>query len=237
MTREPSTSHDPRRRPVRSFVVRGGRTTPAQRRAIESLWGRFGAEPGQAVEAQAMFGRPGPIFLEIGFGNGEALLELAAAHPERNYVGVEVHPPGIGRLLAAMAEREITNIRVFNADALDVLERSVADGALDRINLWFPDPWPKKRHHKRRLVQRDVMALLARKLRPGGLLHLATDWQDYAEHMLAVAGGEPALANLAADGTFYTLPTERPSTRFQRRGESRGHGVWDLLFIRRPDQS
>ncbi|MDZ7751290.1 MAG: tRNA (guanosine(46)-N7)-methyltransferase TrmB [Gammaproteobacteria bacterium] len=220
-------------RSVRSFVVRGGRTTRAQRRAIDVLWARFGLEPDEVIDPHRHFGRPGPLYLEIGFGNGEALLELAAAHPSRNYVGVEVHPPGIGRLLAGVAAAGIDNIRVIRGDALEVLEQAVADGSLAGINVWFPDPWPKKRHHKRRLVQPATMALMARRLAPGGILHLATDWQEYAEHMLRVVSAVPGLANLDEKGAFYHRPTERPVTRFQRRGEALGHGVWDLLLERR----
>ncbi len=219
-------------RTVRSFVVRGGRLTPAQRRATEALWGRFGLEPDEPVESPRHFGRQGPLHLEIGFGNGEALLELAAAHPERNYVGVEVHPPGIGRLLAGLAAAGIDNVRVCRGDALEVLEQAVADGSLAGINVWFPDPWPKKRHHKRRLVQPATVALMARKLALRGILHLATDWQEYAEHMLGVVSAAPGLRNLAGEGAYFRAPTERPATRFQRRGEALGHGVWDLLLER-----
>lgn len=220
-------------RTVRSFVVRGGRTTPAQRRAIDVLWDQFGLEADEPVEVLRHFGRPSPLHLEIGFGNGEALLELAAAHPERNYVGVEVHPPGIGRLLAGLAAAGIDNVRVFRGDALEVLEEAVVDGSLAGLNVWFPDPWPKRRHHKRRLVQPAAGTLMARKLSPGGILHLATDWREYAEYMLQVVSAVSDLRNLAGEQAYFRGPTERPATRFQRRGEALGHGVWDLLLERR----
>ena len=170
--------------------------------------------------------------MEIGFGNGEALASLAGAHPERDYLGVDVFDPGIGRLLAAVAEQGLTNVRLLRGDAVDILGDNVPPGSLQAVLLWFPDPWPKKRHHKRRLVQPGFAGLVASRLEPGGLFHLATDWENYAEHMLAVLEAEEGLENLAGPGNFCGTRTERPVTKFERRGLRLGHGVWDLQFAR-----
>jgi tRNA (guanine-N7-)-methyltransferase len=226
----PSTAH----RPIRSFVRREGRITPAQRRALDELWPRYGVPAGEGpLDPAALYGRVAPLELEIGFGNGEALAALAAAHPERDYLGLEVHRPGVGALLARLAAAGLTNVRVAAEDAAAFVARRLPDGALAAAYLFFPDPWPKKRHHKRRLVQAPFAALLARKLAPGGVLRLATDWPDYAAHMLAVLAAEPALENLAADGGYAPRPEERPLTKFERRGLRLGHPVRDLAFRRR----
>lgn len=230
---QPVPHPPPHLRGVRSYVVRGGRTTSAQRRAIEDLWPRYGTEGTGRLDAPALFGRDLPLAVEIGFGNGEALLELAAAHPERGFLGVEVYPPGVGRLLQALAERGIDNVRVVRDDAVRLFEERIAEGSLAAVYVWFPDPWPKKRHHKRRLVQPAFVARLARALAPGGRLHLATDWEDYAYQMLAVTGAEPLLVNPAGRGGFADGPGERPATRFERRGRGLGHPVWDLIVVRR----
>ena len=225
-----ATETDRRWRPVRSYVLREGRLTPGQQRALEALWPRYGIErpaDGSAIDFDAAFGRAAPVWLEIGFGNGDALRRVAARHPEVNCVGIEVHRPGIGHLLRELAEEGLDNVRVIRADAAEVLRDAVGDGALTRVLVFFPDPWPKKRHHKRRLIQPGFAAELARVLAPGGVLHLATDWTDYAVHMRSVLDAQPALvaAPEAAD--------ERPRTRFEARGERKGHAVQDLIYRRR----
>ncbi len=222
-----------RHRPVRSFVRRSARMTPAQRAAIERRWPTYGLEGAGVLDLDAVFGRRAPRVMEVGFGNGETLVSLAESHPEWDYLGVDVYEPGIGRTLAAVAEKHLTNVRLLRGDAVDVLRERVAPASLDTVLLLFPDPWPKKRHHKRRLVQADFVKLVADKLVPGGRFHLATDWQDYAEHMLAVLEAEDAFVNLAGQGNFCTRGTRRPMTKFERRGQRLGHGVLDLRFQRR----
>jgi tRNA (guanine-N7-)-methyltransferase len=220
-------------RSIRSFVTRAGRITAAQQRALLELWPRFGIEfSSQPLEAHAVFGRDAPRVLEIGFGNGENLIALAAAHPERDFLGIEVHRPGVGRILLALEARALTNVRVICHDAVEVLEQQIAPQWLQEILILFPDPWPKKRHHKRRLIQRPFAELLAGRLTRGGLLRLATDWQPYALEMLAALAAVAGLHNLAADGAFIARPPERAPTRFERRGERLGHAVWDLGFRR-----
>ena len=220
-------------RPVRSYVLRGGRLTRGQRRALDSLWFRFGLDAHTRLDWEAVFGRQAPHFAEVGFGDGQALLALAEAHPERDYIGIDVHSPGVGRLLAGLQARGLRNVRVFRADAVDVFERSVPDNSLEGICVWFPDPWPKKRHHKRRLIQPSFVSLMTPKLMAGGRLHLATDWMDYAHQMLKVLEAQEGLVNLAGHGHFSTGIGERPATRFARRGERLGHRVWDLIFEKR----
>ena len=219
-------------RAIRSFVTRAGRITPAQERALETLWPKYGLEPQGLLDLDAVFGRSASRTAEVGFGNGENLLALAAAHPERDYLGIEVHRPGVGRVLLALEERSLGNVRVICHDAVEVLERHLPPACLDEILVLFPDPWPKKRHHKRRLIQPPFVALLAERLMPGGRVHLATDWSAYAEEMLAVLSAEARLRNLSPTGMFVARPEERAATRFERRGERLGHGVWDLTFAR-----
>jgi tRNA (guanine-N7-)-methyltransferase len=226
----PDTSHH---RAIRSFVVRAGRMTGAQERAWRELWPAQGIENGEEpLDFAAAFGREAPVVLEIGFGNGESLVALASTHTERNYLGLEVHPPGVGHLLLRCEAEKLNNVRVICDDAVQVLQRRVPDAALDEVLLYFPDPWPKKRHHKRRIVQPAFVELVARKLKPGGVLRMATDWQPYAEHMLATAGSSTALKNESATGDYVERPDSRPVTRFERRGQRLGHGVWDLAFRR-----
>ena len=220
-------------RPIRSFVTRAGRITPAQERALATLWPKYGVQAGAApLDFAALFGRAASRTVEIGFGNGENLIALAEAHPERDYLGIEVHRPGVGRLLLALEERQLSNVRVICRDAVEVLERQIAPGSLAEILILFPDPWPKKRHHKRRLIQPPFVALLTRALARDGVLRLATDWQPYAVEMLEVLEAAAQLRNLAADGGFVARPPERPPTRFERRGERLGHEVWDLAYRR-----
>jgi len=222
-----------RHRPVRSFVRREGRLTEAQRRAVETLLPKYGLPEGdREIDFAQLFGRAAPVHLEIGFGNGDALASQATAHPENNYVGIEVHRPGVGALLQRVEAEGLVNVRVIADDAADVLRQRVPDNALAAVYLFFPDPWPKKRHHKRRLVQPAFADLVRRKLCPGGLWHLATDWEDYAQHMLAVLSMQPGFENVAGTGQFANRPASRPLTRFERRGQRLGHAVFDLVFRR-----
>jgi tRNA (guanine-N7-)-methyltransferase len=218
-------------RAIRSFVVRAGRMTRAQERAWRELWPQWGIEPGaDALDFATLYGRRAPVTLEIGFGNGESLVALAAAHPERDFLGLEVHPPGVGHLLLRCEAERVGNVRVICHDAVEVLRQRVPDASLAEVLLYFPDPWPKKRHHKRRIVQPPFVELVALKLAPGGVFRMATDWQPYAEHMLAVAGACPLLRNESTTGDYVARPASRPVTRFERRGHRLGHSVWDLAF-------
>ena len=224
---------DPRHRAIRSFVVRAGRLTSGQARALEELWPRFGVEfSPDPLDLDRLFGRAAARTLEIGFGNGEHLSALAAAHPERDYLGIEVHRPGVGHLLMKVAEHGLDNVRVSQHDAVEVLRQQIPEGSLDEILVLFPDPWHKKRHHKRRLIQPPFVALLATRLRPGGVLRLATDWEEYALQMLEVLRADPCFANESPDGDWMPRPEERAPTRFEKRGARLGHGVWDLAFRR-----
>ena len=217
-------------RHIRSFVRREGRITVAQQRALETLWPRFGVTLGRApLDLDFIFGRRAPRILEIGFGMGDSLLACASAHPEIDYLGVEVHRPGIGGVLRKLDELNLSNVRVIDGDALAALRANVSDASFDAIYVFFPDPWPKKRHHKRRLVQPEFMALAHVKLKLGGLLHFATDWENYAQHMLEVVSTSPQFRNTAGAGQFAPSRGERPETKFERRGVALGHGVWDLI--------
>ncbi len=232
------TENDPpgplRARSIRSFVTRSGRITEAQQRALELLWPKYGIEfEASLLDLGAAFGRTAPRVIEIGFGNGENLVALAAAHPEKDFLGVEVHRSGVGRLLLAAEERGLGNVRVICHDAVEVLEQQIPLQSLDEALILFPDPWPKKRHHKRRLIQPAFVDLLVGRLKSGGRLKLATDWQPYAEHMLEVLSACRELRNESPQGNFTERPSERAPTRFEKRGERLGHGVWDLSF-RRP---
>jgi tRNA (guanine-N7-)-methyltransferase len=216
-------------------VLRAGRMTPAQQRAFERGWERWGLEHGEhPVDFAAVFGRSGPVVLEIGFGMGQSLLTMAEAEPDTNFVGVEVHKPGVGKLLHGMEARGVDNIRIYCHDAVEVLRDCIADAALDTVQIFFPDPWHKKRHHKRRLIQPPFVALLAAKLKPGGILHLATDWENYAGQMMEVLSAAEGLTNTVSPGEFARRPDSRPLTKFELRGERLGHGVWDLIFARDP---
>ncbi|GAA5078422.1 tRNA (guanosine(46)-N7)-methyltransferase TrmB [Lysobacter panacisoli] len=222
------------RRQVRSFVLRQGRFTEAQQRAFDTLWPRYGLDyTGQPRDFDVAFGRSAKRVLEIGFGNGEALRFAAQNDHERDLIGIEVHAPGVGRLLNALAQDDAGNVRVYHHDAVEVLRNEIADGSLDEIRIYFPDPWHKKRHNKRRLVQPEFAALLASKLAIGGRLHLATDWQDYAEQMWDVLDATSGLVNRAGPRGSVERPPWRPQTHFETRGQKLGHGVWDLLYDRR----
>ena len=219
-------------RPIRSFVLRQGRTSPAQQRAFESLMPRFGLAyaPG-TIDLSAMFGRSAPVILEIGFGMGDTTAAIAAAQPQNNFLGIEVHRPGVGSLLRQIEEQGLSNIRIIQHDAVEVLRAMIGPGTLNGVHIFFPDPWPKKRHHKRRLVQAEFAALVATRLKPDGYIHCATDWQEYAEQMLGVLSATPQLKNTAQD--FSPRPSYRPLTKFEKRGINLGHGVWDVIFSRR----
>jgi tRNA (guanine-N7-)-methyltransferase len=223
---------DPARRSIRSYVLRQGRTTAAQARARALLGPIYGIPFAPApIDLDRAFGRAAPKVLEIGFGMGETTAAIAAAHPEIDYLAVEVHSPGVGSLLNRLEVLGLTNVRIIQHDALEVLEHMIAPGALDGVHLFFPDPWPKKRHHKRRLLQAPFVQLLASRLQPGGTIHAATDWEDYAHQILAVLAAEPALENTAAG--FAARPASRPQTKFERRGIGLGHRVWDAVFRKR----
>ena len=219
------------RRGVRSYVKRGGRTTEGQARAFETWAPRF-LVPFQTdpLDWSRVFGRDAPIVLEIGFGMGEATAQIAQTLPDRNFIGCEVHEPGVGALLKRIGEQGLDNVRIVQHDAVQVLQHMIAPASLDGVHVFFPDPWHKKRHHKRRLIQPPLVALLASRLKPGAYVHCATDWQPYAEQMLEVLMAEPALRNTAVD--YAPRPSYRPLTKFENRGLRLGHGVWDLVFTR-----
>jgi tRNA (guanine-N7-)-methyltransferase len=224
--------NEPAHRPIRSYILRQGRTTAAQTRAHRELlpiWGiPFRPEP---IDLQRAFQRAAPKVLEIGFGMGETTASIAAAHPEVDYLCVEVHTPGVGSLLNRIAALGLRNVRIIQHDAVPVLESMILPAALDGVHIFFPDPWPKKRHHKRRLIQPAFVALLASRMKPGAYVHVATDWEDYAQQILSVLGEEPALGN-TVDG-FARRPDTRPATKFERRGVALGHRVWDVVFRKR----
>ena len=223
-------------RSVRSYVLRQGRMTPAQREALDTRWGRYGIPTTDtALDLDAIFGRRAPQILEIGFGMGDALAAMAQAHPEQDYLGIEVHRPGVGSLLRQIEQRGLSNVRVMCADAVQILEQHITDRSLDAVHVFFPDPWPKRRHHKRRLVQQQFVTLIAQILKPHGVFHFATDWQDYAEQALDVMSNAPGFMNAAGSGNFSPRPEYRPLTKFERRGQHLGHQVWDLVFVKRAD--
>jgi tRNA (guanine-N7-)-methyltransferase len=220
------------RRPIRSFVLRQGRFSPAQQRACQTLLPRFGIPYAPALlDLATIFGRDNPKILEIGSGMGEATAAIAEAQPDQDFVAIEVHSPGVGGLLKLIEDKRLANLRIVQHDAVDVVAHMIAPGALAGIHVFFPDPWPKKRHHKRRLLQPEFIHTLAQRLAPGGYLHVATDWEDYATDVLAAASAEPLLVNTTA--SFAPRPAYRPATKFERRGLKLGHGVWDIVFERR----
>jgi len=217
---------------IRSFVRRGGRLTRAQSLALHTLWPRYGVDGDGPLDLRQLFNRDAPRMMEIGFGMGDALAAMAAAHPQCDYLGIDVHEAGIGRLLRLAQERQLDNLKVIRGDAVVLLRNRMRGAVLDAIMVFFPDPWPKKRHHKRRLVRTDMVALLAERIKPGGRLLLATDWEDYARQMLEVIEADGGFRNLAGAGRFCDDPGERPVTRFQQRGERLGHTIFDLRFER-----
>jgi tRNA (guanine-N7-)-methyltransferase len=225
----------PQPRQIRSFVRRAGRQTRAQERALRELWPRFGLEPQATgkpplLDLASAFGRAAPCVLEIGFGNGDALVAMAAGSPDRNFLGAEVHAPGVGHCLLAIERLGLTNVRLLQQDAVEVLRERLPDHGLAGVHLYFPDPWHKKRHHKRRLVQPDFVALLGGRIAPGGYFHVATDWPDYAAHIQAVMAGSPAFRTAGTDSP--PGPGTRPRTRFEARGERLGHPIWEAVYLR-----
>jgi tRNA (guanine-N7-)-methyltransferase len=217
--------------PIRSFVLRQGRFSRGQQRAYQEQLPRFGVPySASPLDFDALFGAKLPVIVEIGSGMGETTAGIAAEHPENGYLAIEVHTPGVGSLLKQVAELGLTNLRVVQHDAVEVVRHMIPAASLAGVHVFFPDPWPKKRHHKRRLIQREFAGLLASRLAPGGYLHVATDWREYAEHILQVLCATPGLVNTAAD--FVPRPASRPQTKFERRGVGLGHGVWDIYFRR-----
>ena len=218
-------------RKVRSFVLREGRLTKGQALAIEQQWPLMGLDySDNAIDQNDVFGRNADIVLEIGFGMGASLVQMAKASPEQNFIGIEVHKPGVGACLSSAAEEKVSNLRVFHHDAIEVLNNSIADNSLARVQLFFPDPWHKARHHKRRIVQSEFVSLIHRKLKPNGVFHMATDWENYSEHMLDVMNAAEGYKNLSQTHNFVERPAHRPLTKFEARGQRLGHGVWDLMF-------
>jgi tRNA (guanine-N7-)-methyltransferase len=207
--------------------------TPAQRSALDHHWSRYAIEATGILDLGRIFGRRAPRYLEIGFGMGDMLIQMALAHAERDYLGIEVYDPGIGRLFGQLAKLDISNVRAVRGDANEVLAAILPDQSLDGIFVYFPDPWPKRRHHKRRLVQPPFVSLVSAKLRARGVCHIVTDVRDYAQHMLGILEREDTLRNLAPKGRFSQRPPDRPITKFERRGLEQGHSVWDLMFARR----
>jgi tRNA (guanine-N7-)-methyltransferase len=219
---------------IRSFVRRDGRMTEAQRRVLDELWPMFGLELADGMlDYSKTFARDAAVILEIGFGSGHSLLEIARAHPDKNFIGIETYQPGIGALLLKIEEYALTNIRIYYADAVEVLERCIPAASLDGVQIFFPDPWPKRRHHKRRLIQPEFVNVIAEKLRPKGIFHLATDWEHYARHMLKVMSAAENFVNLAGSGKYSPRSAQRPVvTKFEQRGTKKGHDIWELQFAR-----
>ncbi len=233
MTEENTSTPDGRLRSIRTFVLRAGRMTPGQQKALEEQWPALGLNREDGfIDYEQVFGRRAATILEIGFGMGDSLLAMSAAAPETNFIGIEVHKPGVGRLLNNASKAELSNLRIYEDDALLVLKDCIPDGSLDGIQLFFPDPWHKKKHHKRRMVQAEIAQTFRAKLKIGGIFHMATDWEPYAEHMMEVMSAAEGYRNHAGEGQYSPQPDARPVTKFQRRGEKLGHGVWDLMFER-----
>lgn len=222
-------------RKIKSFIRRQGRLTTGQQLALNNHWHAYGLDPNIDYDFAEVFGRNAPICVEIGFGNGESLARTAAANPDIDYIGIEVHRPGIGHLLILLAEQNLTNVRIYCHDAIEILENRLPNESLSGVHLFFPDPWPKKKHHKRRIVQPHFTELLIKKLKKGGYFHAASDWKNYAEHMLNVLSNEKRLKNSSQTSDFCSRPDYRPLTKFERRGIKLGHGVWDLIFTKDAD--
>ncbi|HHC74688.1 MAG TPA: tRNA (guanosine(46)-N7)-methyltransferase TrmB [Thiothrix sp.] len=228
----------PYMRQIRSFILRTGRLTKGQEKALTEQWPRYGIEDGDGIlDFPTIFGRHAPVTLEIGFGNGTSLAEMARNMPDRDFLGIEVHTPGVGHLLYLIDEWQLSNVRVMNSDAVKIIQHRIAEKSLAKVQLFFPDPWHKKRHKKRRLVQTEFASLLATKLNDEGKIHLATDWQDYAKHIVKVMDHHPDFYNLSdTNSPYMTRPAYRPKTKFEQRGVKLGHGVWDLLYQKRQKQ-
>lgn len=217
-------------RRIRSFVKREGRLTPGQETAIKAGWPLYGLAATALIDPNTLFTNNNPITLEIGFGNGESLATMAANNPDKNFIGIEVHRPGVGHLLRIVLEKKLTNVRVFDTDAIEVLQHAIPNRSLDCVQLFFPDPWHKKRHHKRRIVQTEFLDLIHSKLKIGGQFHAATDWENYAEHILNTLRGHRDFLN-SSEEDYAERPKHRPLTKFENRGLRLGHGVWDIIFL------
>ena len=217
---------------IRSFIRRQGRLTTGQQYALDNLWEHYVLDPNACYDFTEVFGRQAPIIVEIGFGNGESLLAMAKANPETDYIGIEVHRPGVGHLLLQLHDQAINNVRIYCHDAVEILERCIHDNSLYGVQLFFPDPWHKTRHHKRRIVRPSFIALLTQKLQAQGYFHVATDWENYAEQILALLSADPNFSNSSLQGDYCPRPDYRPLTKFENRGLQLGHGVWDLIFIK-----
>lgn len=223
-----SEKNSPQR--IRSFIRRQGRITQGQQLALDSHWGRYCLDPKTDYDFAQVFGRNAPLIVEIGFGNGDSLAKMAAANPDNDYIGIEVHRPGVGHLMLLLDQQGLNNVRIYCHDAIEIIEQKIADNSLAGVHLFFPDPWPKKKHHKRRIVRPGFVELLARKLKVGGYFHAATDWQNYAEAMLEVLSAGAGLSNASSTNDYCERPEYRPLTKFEQRGMRLGHGVWDLIF-------
>lgn len=220
-----------KKKDIRSFVIRAGRMTDSQKNAFDCWWPDYGLSlfDGQ-LQLEKIFDREAPVVLEVGFGMGDSLLAMAKAERDKNFIGIEVHPPGVGRLINLAGQENVKNLRVFMADAKDVMADCIPDNSITRFQLYFPDPWHKKKHHKRRIAQKEFVEIVGTKLMPRGVLHMATDWEHYAEHMMEVLCQSGAFENIAPEYQFSPKPEYRPDTKFEKRGERLGHGVWDILF-------
>ena len=225
----PRSEIAPERR-IRSFIRRQGRITPGQQQAIDSLWKNYCLNPKKHYNYSEVFGRQAPLFIEIGFGNGESLAAMAAANPHQDFIGIEVHKPGIGHLMLRLDQLQLSNVKIYCHDAYEILEQRITDSSLDGVHLFFPDPWPKKRHHKRRIVRPDFAALITKKLKQNAYFHAATDWENYAEQMLTIFHQASGMSNTCPQQSFCDRPDYRPVTKFEQRGLRLGHGVWDLVF-------
>lgn len=222
------------RRRIRSFVLRTGRLSKHQKEAMENHWEHYGLDyQDQAFDFHKIYSNDNPVVLEIGFGMGKSLVQMAQENPQLNYLGIEVHTPGVGACIADAQKSDLKNLRVICHDAVEVLENAISDSSLTGLQLFFPDPWHKAKHHKRRIVQPNFLALILPKIHKGGFVHMATDWQNYAEHMLEVLTDNPLLENQSSTGDYIERPISRPLTKFEQRGHRLGHGVWDLFFIKK----
>ncbi len=217
-------------RPIRSYVLRQGRMTNAQKQSISQYWDQYGLMPDQAVDWQTLFDNPQQCIVEVGFGMGDSLLEQASQNPQDAFVGIEVHQPGVGSLLGRLNEQVVNNVKVYCHDAVEVIQSCMPQQSIDRFQLFFPDPWTKAKHHKRRIVQPKFVQLVVEKLKIGGVVHFATDWEHYAEYMLSVLEQEKNLKNCAANNRYVERPKMRPLTKFEQRGQKLGHAIWDLMF-------
>lgn len=215
---------------IRSFIRRQGRATTGQKFALDNVWDAYCLSPDKIYDSIEIFGRKAPLIIEIGFGNGSSLAEMAKANPELNYLGIEVHRPGVGHLMLLLEQQGIKNVRIYHHDAIEILQQKIADNSVAGIHLFFPDPWQKRRHHKRRIVRPEFVELFRNKLESGGYFHAATDWEHYAKKMLAVLSASKGLINSSKDNTYCKRPDYRPLTKFENRGLRLGHGVWDLIF-------